>query len=221
MLILAVEPSSPSAVASIIRVAKNAGLREVQKCNVSNILSHARGLAARVDEGWVLTTQGKEYLKSRKLIPDGSLLVRDVLTELRNHAATISNLDTKRFLDEAIGCLEAGFYRAAIVFSWVRAMSVLYDYVVNNRLTDFNKEATRLDPKLRVAKNADDLARMKEDDFLDRLESLSIIGKSVKQQLQSCLTLRNGCGHPNSLQVGQHQAAAHVESLIQNVFGRF
>jgi hypothetical protein len=62
---------------------------------------------------------------------------------------------------------------------------------------------------------------MKEHDFLDVLESISVLGKNVKQELQKCLQLRNGCGHPNTLQIADHKVSAHVEDLILNVFAKF
>jgi len=63
---------------------------------------------------------------------------------------------------------------------------------------------------------------MKEHDFLNVLESLSIIGNNVKQDLQNNgLKLRNACGHPNTLAVGQNMVAAHLERLILNVFSQF
>jgi hypothetical protein len=62
---------------------------------------------------------------------------------------------------------------------------------------------------------------MKESEFLVVLEKLSVIGKSVKKQLEQCLDLRNGCGHPNSLKIAEHVVASHIEILILNVFARF
>jgi hypothetical protein len=101
-------------------------------------------------------------------------------------------------------------------------MSVLYDYVVKRKLADFNAEAKRRDSKWRDARSADGLGRMKEHDFLDIIEAVGVIGKNVKQELQNnCLQLRNSCGHPNTFQVGEHRAAAHLETLIQNVFSKF
>ncbi len=84
-----------------------------------------------------------------------------------------------------------------------------------------NAEAVRRDAKWRSAKVADDLSRMKEFEFLQLLCAISVIGKNVKDELEVCLKLRNGCGHPNSLVVGEHKASAHVETLIQNVFAKF
>lgn len=100
-------------------------------------------------------------------------------------------------------------------------MSVLYDHVVANHLSAFNMEATRRDAKWRTARTADDLAHMKEHDFLQVLEFISVIGKSVKGELESCLKLRNGCGHPNSLQIAENRVAGHIETLVLNVFSVF
>jgi hypothetical protein len=92
---------------------------------------------------------------------------------------------------------------------------------VANGLPGFNSEATRRDGRWKTAKTSDDLGRMKEHDFLEVLESISVIGKKVRQELQKCLQLRNGCGHPNSLQIADHKVSAHIEDLILNVFAKF
>lgn len=72
-----------------------------------------------------------------------------------------------------------------------------------------------------MAKTVDDLARMKEYEFLKVLEAVSVIGGSVKAELEACLKLRNGCRHPNSLQVSESRVASHVEILVLNVFSVF
>ncbi len=109
--------------------------------------------------------------------------------------------------------------------SWVGAVAVLYDHVVATDLVGFNTEATARAAKMKypwiAAKNADGLARMKESEFLLVLEKRSHIGKSVRKQLEKCLDLRNGCGHPNSLKIADHVVSSHIEILILNVFARF
>jgi hypothetical protein len=140
--------------------------------------------------------------------------LRDILTKL-------SNQDVKVFVQESIGCVESRHYRAGVVLTWVGALAVLYDHLVANHLAAFNTEAQRRDAKWKVAKNADDLARMKEYDFLQVLEATSVIGKNVKAELEGCLKLRNACGHPNSLKIAENRVAAHVETLVLNVFSVF
>lgn len=98
---------------------------------------------------------------------------------------------------------------------------MLQDHVLNHSLAAFNAEARRRDAKWRDAKTRDDLSKLREAEFLNILEAISVLGKSVKQELEVCLKLRNGCGHPNSLKVGETRVAAHLETLLQNVFSRF
>jgi hypothetical protein len=220
LLCLAAEPLGPRTVADIKAIAVESGLRAISNWNVSALLSKSKTLVIRTPTGWELTVPGKNEVATLAgpLLPSVSVLV---VSALRKQLPSVSNSDTKNFVAEAIGCLEAKLFRAAIVTSWVGALSVLYDVVVASHLVAFNAEAGKRDPKWRPAKTADDLTRMKEFEFLQILPAISILGKNVKDELEVCLKLRNGCGHPNSLVVGEHKASAHVETLIQNVFAKF
>jgi len=103
-------------------------------------------------------------------------------------------------------------------------MSLLQDQVMAKHLMNFNAEAKRREPNWKAAKTKDDLSRMKESDFLDIVGSppISLVGKNVKEELKNnCLQLRNGCGHPNSLKIGENRVAAHLEVLVLNIFTRF
>ncbi len=220
LICLAAKPIKPMKTVELKGIAISSGLRAAAKWNISDYLSKAKGLAIRTASGWELTAGGKAHIASvaGPLLPSVSVLV---VSSLKKQLALIPSDATRSFVEEAVKCLEAKLYRAAIVTSWVGAISVLYDEITRAHLDAFNAEAVRRDPKWRTAKSTDDLARMKEFDFLQILVGISIIGKSVKDELEVCLKLRNGCGHPNSLVVGEHKASAHVETLIQNVFTKF
>lgn len=220
LLCLAVDASQPKSVAEIRKIASSAGLRAASRWNVSAYLARSAGRAIRTDVGWELTNSGHEHV--RKLA--GALVggpVPVVAASLRGHLARISAPEIAAFVEEAIKSFEARLYRAAVVLSWVGALSLLYNHVIDKHLSAFNAEALRRDNKWRQARTRDDLARMKEKDFLDILEGLSIVGKSVKQELETCLRLRNGCGHPNSLVIAENRAAGHIEALVLNVFTPF
>jgi hypothetical protein len=147
--------------------------------------------------------------------------VKTVAADVRKHLATIPSMDAREFISEAISCFEHGQLRAAVVLSWVGAMSVMHDHVVKNVLASFNAEARRRDARWRDARNSDELGRLKEHDFLDVLEAVGSIGKNVKQVLQNqCLNLRNACGHPNSLKISDNNVAAHLDTLILNVYSK-
>jgi hypothetical protein len=217
---LAVSPLSPQKVAQIRSSAVDNGLRAASKWNISGYLLKMHGLVARTKHGWELTQSGKQHISriAQTVQPHSTGAAAG---GLRSLLPTINNQNARTFVAEAISCLESKLLRSAVVLSWVGAMAVLYDVVVTKHLAAFNSLATQRDSKWKVAKSLDDLARLKEFDFLQMLTTLSIIGKNVKDELEGCLKLRNGCGHPNSLVVGDHKAFAHVETLIQNVFSKF
>lgn len=220
LMCLAEEPVGPRKAAQVRDSAVTMGLRAAKGWNVSRYLSDAKSLAIRTDAGWELTNSGKTHVAAiaGPALPSVTALV---VSGLRKQLPAIASAPTRAFVEEAIRALEFKLYRSAIVLSWVGALSVLYEHVVSNHLSSFNAEALRRDPKWKEAKTSDDLARMKEHDFLQVAAGISIMGKSVKDELEVCLKLRNGCGHPNSLVVGEHKASAHIETLIQNVFTRY
>ena len=144
-----------------------------------------------------------------------------VATDLREELSNISDPPTRAFVEEAIKCYELELYRSAIVMSWIGAVAVLYNHVHANHLSKFNAEAKRVDAKWKDALTTDDLTRMREANFLDRIAALSIIGNDVKRVLKNCLNRRNSCGHPNSLRIRANTVAHHIEVLLLNVFKRF
>jgi hypothetical protein len=218
LLVLAAR-TGPISVAEINEVAENAGFRAMRKWNLSATLRASKGKAIRTT-GWELTDPGKMHLRSLG-VGSVSPAALQVSVDLRNHLTKLNDLRTRDFVEEAIKCHEAELFRSAIVMAWLGAMDVLHSYVVTNHLAAFNAEAARVNSKWKVAVTKDDIGKMGEAEFLDRIESLSIIGKNVKAQLKVCLDLRNGCGHPNSLSVSVNKSAAHMETLLQNVFERF
>ena len=177
-------------------------------------------MAIRTPAGWEVTNAGRQHLREMGA-SSTSPAVLDVATGLRTELAKIFNEDTRAFVEEAIKCYEAHLYRSAIVMSWLAAIDVLQRHVIANALSAFNAEARRVDVKWKAAKTADDIGRMREVDFLDRLAAVSVIGKNVKAELKACLDRRNGCGHPNSLKVGANTVTHHIEVLLLNVLKPF
>jgi hypothetical protein len=220
LVCLAVGPDTAKQVKEIVALAVAHGLRSAKNWNASTLLKASGGKAVRTANGWELTSDGNNYVHSIAGPLAGSPIPK-VASSLRAHLTKIADAETFTFVEEAINCFEMRQYRAAVVLSWVGAASVLHKHVVKASLATFNSEATKRDTKWKPAKTSDDLGLMKEDTFLDILQTISVLGKTVKQQLKECLTLRNGCGHPNTLSIADNIVAAHVEKLILNVFTKF
>ncbi len=220
LMCLAVNVETPKQIKNIKELAVSSGLRIAKNWNISQFLGGSNGLAIRADEGWELTSDGRRRV-AEIVGPSASSSIPIIASSLRQHLPGITDEKTKEFVEEAIECYEANHLRAAVVLSWVGAISLLYKNVVDNHLTDFNTEAKRRDAKWKNARNSDDLAMMREINFLNIIDHLSIIGKNVKQELENCLKLRNSCGHPNTLKIGESRVASHMEILVLNVFSVF
>jgi hypothetical protein len=222
LVILAMEPAGPQPVRGIKQRCLLVGLTRLAKINISDTLGRCKGLVARTPTGWEVQQAGLGRVRGIAQAVNIRLVVTNSSHSLRGHADAVTDALTRSFVTEAIACFEANQYRAAVVFSWAGAVALLHKHVFTQKLTEFNSEAMRRDTKWRAAKQQDDLGRMKEHDFLDVCEALGVIGKNVKQILQNeCLTLRNACGHPNSVVIAENSVAAHIEKLIKNVFSRF
>ena len=142
----------------------------------------------------------------------------NLMNRLCESLSRIEDEDTSSLVKEAIKCYEHNLYRSAIVMSWMAAVYILYKHVCARHLDEFNKEARSKDKSWKNAETIDDLGRMKETVFLDRIEALSIISRSVKNQLKICLSQRNNCSHSNLLELTQTITNAHFETLLLNVF---
>lgn len=221
LLCVAAAGGSSVQTAAVRKIALSAGVKAAKKMNFSAHLSSAEDKVFKTPHGWELSANGKQHIAA---LAGESLSVSPAANEaqaLRALLPQLKNADAKAFLTEAIVCAEQSLFRAAVVLSWVGAVALLHDVVVAKHLSAFNAEAARRDSKWKAAKTGDDLSRLKEITFLEIAEALSIIGKNVKQQLEECLKLRNGCGHPNSLKIGSNKVAAHLEILALNVYAPF
>lgn len=203
------------------KYAIEAGVKGAKSWNFGSFLSSAEEKVFKTPAGWELTVAGRGHVAA---LAAGSLSASPAAAEaqsLRAIPPKLKSADAREFVAEAIVCAEQSLFRAAIVLSWVGAMALLHQEVISKHLASFNTEASRRDAKWKPAKSADDLGRINEAAFLEIVQSVGLIGKNVKQELDTCLKLRNGCGHPNSLKVGPNKVAAHIETLALNVYAVF
>jgi hypothetical protein len=222
ILILLAVGSGAKSVSALKEIAVRCGLRAASRWNVSDVLRKSNACAVLTVDGWELAEKGERTVQELAGAKLQRVAVKKTVADVRQHVSKISSGDARDFIEEAISCFESGQFRAAVVFSWVGAVSLMHNHVVQNALSAFNTEARRRDSKWKDARNSDELGRMKEHDFLDVLEAIGSVGKNVKQTLQNqCLSLRNACGHPNSLKISENGVAAHLDILVLNVYSRF
>lgn len=220
LVLLLAEGGKPQEVRAMRAKGAAAGLRSIKDWNISSMLSRSKECAISVSGGWELAAAGKQRLVHLGITED-HIVVQQAAT-LRKLLPKIASSRNRDFVAEAVSCYEGKNLRAAAVLSWVGAVSILYDHVMQHVLAKFSNEWVKRNPqKNKPITAVEDLSDLKEDTFLDVLHAISVIGKSVKDELKGCLKFRNGCGHPNTLIVGETRVAAHLETLVNNVYLKF
>ncbi|MEO0700779.1 MAG: hypothetical protein AAFY80_01445 [Pseudomonadota bacterium] len=209
-------PTQPKTVSELL---VSAGIIEAVNWPVATRLANAGTRVAKTKRGYVLSSTGRKWIET--LQPDsigGAVRVR---RDLRKQLQSVRNQSVRTFVEEAVTAFENGLFRSAVVMSWLAAVHVLHVEVFANHRHDFDKEMTKRQRDWRKLKGTDDFGRMKEAEFLDRLTDISVINKTVKAELKTCLDRRNGCGHPNTYALSENVVAHHLEVLLLNIFNRF
>jgi hypothetical protein len=218
LLCVAAGGGSDVPTAMVRKLAIAAGVKGAKTINFSAYLSAAEDKVFKTPSSWELTGVGREHVAALAGRILSSSPAAAQAESLRALLPQLSNEDARAFLTEAIVCAEQSLHRAAVVLAWVGAIALLHDAAVSTCLPAINAEAVKRDQKWKLAKTTDDLGRLKEATFLEIAQTVGLIGKNLKQELDVCLKLRNACGHPNSLKVGPNKVASHLETLALNIY---
>lgn len=197
------------------------GFRDAAKWNLSDVLKNQQPRCLLMAGAWSLTEQGWKHLREAGLLTS-SPIVTKTGGMLERQAAALTDRNRRAFVEEAVACFNGGQWRACIVLSWVGAMRVIQEHVVNRHLSAFNQASTaRYKAHYKPAISVEHLSRYQEADVLQLCEDIGVIDKSMKKHLVECLDRRNTSGHPNNVSFNDHTVAHHVEFLVNNVYGRY
>jgi hypothetical protein len=229
ILLLLSHVEQPAQTAAVRDKGISIGFRALAQWNLSDVLKAAAkdGLVAQLKAGWKLLTPGLKSIESHYR-PEAPIIA-ETRHALRDHIAKLGDAHRRHFLEEAVMSFDTKSYRAAIVLSWVGAAHILQEFVVTFHLAAFNSAAVarakkQSDPRRKQfipIRGIKDFWSVEESDMLQLCQDAGILDKAEKQELQARLDLRNRCGHPNAVVVAEHTVAAHIESLLLNVYSKY
>lgn len=145
-------------------------------------------------------------------------------TMLRGLQSRLSIHKEQSFLKEAIDCYVIGAIGASIVMVWILTIYHLYEYIFNNKLTDFNVVlAANTDKKVKIKEitKIDDFTEIPESKFIEFMRSAKIISNDVKKILDTKLGTRNSYAHPSGISVSESKAIDFIEDLVENVILKY
>jgi hypothetical protein len=146
-----------------------------------------------------------------------SIILRDLVSRLTNN-------NEQTFLQEAIDCYEVSAIRASIVMVWILTMYHLYDFVLRNKLHEFNTALkSNTDKRVKISKvnHLDDFAEIPESKFIEFARSAKIISNDVRKILDIKLGIRNTSAHPSGVTISDVKATDFITDLVQNVILKY
>jgi hypothetical protein len=210
------------APSDIRRCYEDAGLEQP-----SNVSPYIAGLekkkpkeVLRDRRGLYLPTPLKEAMNVKYGQREITVQITRLIADLPN---TVPDLTERTFLDEAITCYRHGAFRASIVMAWNLAYHHLCQYVLKNKLTEFNTQWPLVyqghhKKKLKQIVTMDDFTEeLKESEVVEICNSAGVFTGAVYRILKEKLGKRNSAAHPSSVAVGQLQAEDFIDDLVKNV----
>jgi hypothetical protein len=126
-------------------------------------------------------------------------------------------------MKEAEICLRHDAGRATIIMVWNVAFYHLCQFILKHNLAQFNAGFQKLyaglwqHAKVKTMAGYDDFSTLKESVVIDICKRENIVNQNVAKILEKRLGDRNSAAHPSTIHVGQLQAEAFIEDVVDNV----
>jgi hypothetical protein len=151
---------------------------------------------------------------------DITVSIRQKVKDLINQVPDVAEKD---FMKEAEICLRHDAGRATIIMVWNVAFYHLCQFILKHHLTKFNSgfqshyAGLWQHAKVKTIASYDDFSPLKESVVIDICKREQIVNQNVAKILEKRLGDRNSAAHPSTIHVGQLQAEAFIEDVVDNV----
>ncbi|WP_298288764.1 tyrosine-type recombinase/integrase [uncultured Lutibacter sp.] len=142
------------------------------------------------------------------------------LFDIENLVFKVKDKELKNYLKEAIACLRVGALKAGVIFIWTAGIRLIqYRIIENYQLKEINKELKTIYPKAKDIKTINDFSFIKDDFTIQLSSRLGLYDKNQKNELiNSCLGLRNKCGHPSNYNPQPNKVKSYIEDMMEMIF---
>lgn len=145
-----------------------------------------------------------------------------VCTKLSDLQGKLSSNDENVFLDEVLNCYKVEAYRASIIMAWNLTIWHIENFVLNEKLIEFNSALAKSPVKnIKQIVVIDDFSELKEVKFIELLRTARIISNDVRKILDEKLGIRNSAAHPSSIIIEGHKATEFILDLVKNVILKY
>jgi len=136
-------------------------------------------------------------------------------TDLEYILTKVSDKEERDYLLEGIKCFKANALRAGVIFLWTASVYKIQKKCLTQSLGYINTELKKIYPKAKEIKVIEDFGYIKDEFLLELACNIKVLDKTRKEELKNtCLDLRNKCGHPGNYKPKSQKIRAFVEDII-------
>jgi site-specific recombinase XerD len=136
-------------------------------------------------------------------------------TDIEYILLKVKDKEERDYLLEGIKCFKANALRAGVIFLWTAAVYKIQKKCLTQSVGYINTELKKIYPKAKDIKVIEDFEYIKDEFLLDLACNIKVLDKTIKEELKNtCLDLRNKCGHPGKYKPKAQKIKAFVEDII-------
>ncbi len=160
-------------------------------------------------------------------IIDNSVMSHSSFLQLRGMLDKVSGSE-HAYLEEAVGCIESGFLRAAVVMGWAGAVDRMQAKIAAVGFDKFNAISKIMKKKGGVYSQFDRAysvkslnafrAKVSDRSLLMTLLYMEAIDVNQHDRLKHCYTLRNNSAHPGKAPIKEANVVSFFSDLVEIVY---
>lgn len=170
------------------------------------------------NDGYALEGKTKKRIHSELDKPH----TKEVEKSIQLLATKIRGPQEQEYFNEIVACYKIEAYRAAVVMTWILCIDHLYDYVLKNRVDQFNQALVKTKEKISVITTKDDFLEIRDEKrFIELCRTAGIITNDVRKILDEKLGTRNSWAHPSGIKIHPTKATNFLEEIVDNVILKY
>lgn len=152
----------------------------------------------------------------------------NALLDLTKIIPLIPDSSESEYMDEAIKCVNSGYYRAGIVMGWCAAIDKLQKAIQKIGFDNFNRASTKIKNQTsgkykRWTKefNVSSLAELQtvfDDDLIIVCEGMELFDGNQTSRLEVCFQYRNNSAHPGLAPIDEPHIVAFFSDINSMIF---
>ena len=160
-------------------------------------------------------------------IIDDSIMGQSSFLQLGEMLDKVSGSE-QAYLEEAVGCIESGFLRAAVVMGWAGAVARMQAKIAAMGFDKFNAISEIMKKEKGVYSQFDRVynvkslntfrAKVSDRFLLMTLLYMEAIDGNQYERLKHCYTLRNNSAHPGKAPIKEANAISFFSDLVEIVY---